>query len=274
MLRSVSTVVAVSFISLAVASCATTMTGRKQLNMISDDKMDAMGIAAFTDLVQKGSVEADPATNAYVRCVADAIIAVVPEQYAPKDAEWEVVVFEDPTPNAFALPGAKIGVHTGMLELAQTPDQLAAVIGHEVGHVLLEHGNERMSQALMADGALQLGSIAVGATGTGYGDIIVGGLGVGAQYGVILPFSRKHESEADEVGQRFMAEAGFDPRASIELWENMKAKADGQPAQWLSTHPAHDTRIANLQARLPEALELYQRSQPQGCKRGGHSPPS
>ena len=156
MFRSVSTVVAVSFISLAGAACATTMTGRKQLNMISDDKMDAMGIAAFTDLVQKGSVEADPATNAYVRCVADAIIAVVPEQYAPKGAEWEVVVFEDPTPNAFALPGAKIGVHTGMLELAQTPDQLAAVIGHEVGHVLLEHGNERMSQALMADGALQL----------------------------------------------------------------------------------------------------------------------
>lgn len=248
------------------------MTGRRQLNMISDDKMNAMGIAAFADLKEKGSVQAEPETNAYVRCVADTIVDVIPAQYAPEGTEWEVVVFEDPTPNAFALPGAKIGVHTGMLEIAQTPDQLAAVIGHEVGHVLLEHGNERVSQGLMADGAVQIGSIAVGAAGTGYGDLIVGGLGIGAQYGVILPFSRKHESEADEVGQRLMAQAGFDPRASIELWENMKSHSKGEPPQWLSTHPAHDSRISHLERHLSEARRLYDQAQPHDCKRQAPKP--
>jgi predicted Zn-dependent protease len=271
MTRSLFSALAVSLIAVAAASCATTMTGRRQLNMVSDEKMNAMGVAAFADLKQKGRVEADPGTNAYVRCVADAIVDVIPAQYAPAKTDWEVVVFEDPTPNAFALPGAKIGVHTGMLEIAQTPDQLAAVVGHEVGHVLLEHGNERVSQALMADGAVQIGSIAAGAAGAGYSDLIVGGLGIGAQYGVILPFSRKHESEADRVGQRFMAQAGFDPRASIELWQNMKAQSKGEPPQWLSTHPAHDSRISDLERQLPEALALYGQAKPHRCTKRARS---
>ena len=182
--------------SLCVAACSTTMTGRRQLTLIHDDKMDAMGIAAFTSLRQQRELNQDPAINEYVSCVVVAILEVIPPEYGPDDGRWEVLVFEDSTPNAFALPGGKIGVHTGMLDVATTAGQLAAVLAHEVGHVLLSHGNERMSQSILADTAMNTASIAAGAAAPEYQDLIVGGLGVGAQFGVLLPFSRKHESEA------------------------------------------------------------------------------
>ncbi|MDH3729419.1 MAG: M48 family metallopeptidase, partial [Myxococcales bacterium] len=219
---------------LLIAACSTTMTGRRQLTLINDAKMDALGVAAFTDIKQQGKVDRDRAANAYVHCVADPILAVIPKGgAAPKDGKWEVIVFDDPTPNAFALPGGKIGVHTGMLAVATTPGQLAAVIGHEIGHVLLRHGNERMSQTIVAQSTMEAGSIALGQAKPEYRDAVVGGLGVGAQYGVLLPFSRKHESEADVVGQRFMAEAGFDPAEAIKLWQKMAKLSQGQqPPEW------------------------------------------
>jgi len=184
------------------------MTGRRQLTLIHEDKMDAMGIAAFASLKRDGELTQDRAIKEYVRCVVVSILEVIPREYGPDDGRWEVLVFEDTTPNAFALPGGKIGVHTGMLDVATTPGQLAAVLGHEIGHVLLRHGNERMSQAILSDAAMQTASVAAGAAAPEYQELIVGGLGVGAQFGVLLPFSRKHESEADQVGQIFMAEAG------------------------------------------------------------------
>jgi len=249
---------------LSAIGCSTTMTGRKQLTLIADDKMDEMGVAAFTSLKQEGKLNRDPAVNDYVTCVVAAILQVIPKAHGPADGRWEVLVFEDPTPNAFALPGGKIGVHTGMLDVATTPGQLAAVLGHEVGHVLLQHGNERMSQSILADSALNAASIAAGATSPQYQDLIVGGLGVGAQFGVILPFSRKHESEADEVGQLFMAQAGFNPAEAITLWQNM-AKVGGEaPAQWQSTHPSDETRIGRLQANLPKAMEAYEKARAAG----------
>ncbi len=248
-----------AFALLLVAACSTTMTGRKQLTLIDDAKMDALGAAAFTDIKQQGKVDRDAAANAYVHCVADPILAVIPKGgAAPKDGKWELIVFDDATPNAFALPGGKIGVHTGMLKVATTPGQLAAVIGHEIGHVLLRHGNERMSQTIVAQSTMEAGSIALSQTKPAYRDAVVGGLGVGAQYGVLLPFSRKHESEADVVGQRFMAEAGFDPTEAIKLWQKMAKLSQGQqPPEWMSTHPANETRIQNLEANLPRARELY-----------------
>jgi len=249
------------------------MTGRKQLTLIADDKMDELGAAAFADLKKQAKLNQDPAVRKYVTCVATAIVNVVPKEHGPPDGRWEVLVFEDPTPNAFALPGGKIGVHTGMLDVATTPAQLAAVLGHEVAHVLLRHGNERMSQSILADTALNTASIAAGAAAPEYQRLIVGGLGVGAQYGVILPFSRKHESEADEVGQIFMAEAGFDPAEAIQLWQNMAKMGGKAPAQWLSTHPSDDTRIDRLRANLPKAKLAYDKARAAG-KNPNCVPPS
>jgi predicted Zn-dependent protease len=242
------------------------MTGRRQLTLIDDAKMDQLGASAFQDLKTEGKVERNTATNRYVRCVADAIIGVIPKGgAAPKDGRWEVLVFEDATPNAFALPGGKIGVHTGMLTVATTPGQLAAVIGHEVGHVLLRHGNERLSQSAVAQSVLEAGSVAFGQMTPQYRDAIVGGLGVGAQYGVLLPFSRKHESEADVVGQRFMAEAGFNPAEAITLWQKMAKLSQGQePPQWMSTHPANESRIESLKKNLSETRELYRKARAAG----------
>lgn len=252
--------------TLLMTACSTTMTGRRQLTLIDDAKMDELGIAAFQDLKTEQKVDKDTITNKYVRCVANAIIGVIPKGgAAPKDGKWEVLVFQDPTPNAFALPGGKIGVHTGMLKVATTAGQLAAVIGHEVGHVLLRHGNERLSQSMVAQSVLEAGSIAFDQMTPQYRDVIVGGLGVGAQYGVLLPFSRKHESEADVVGQRFMAEAGFNPAEAVTLWQKMAKLSEGQqPPQWMSTHPANEARIESLRQNLPEARELYRKARAAG----------
>ncbi|MEM7137677.1 MAG: M48 family metallopeptidase [Myxococcota bacterium] len=249
---------------VVVVGCSHTMTGRRQLTLIDDAKMDQLGVAAFADLKNEGKVSQDVVVNAYVECISTAIIEVIPANTGYADTNWEVLVFEDETPNAFALPGAKIGVHTGMLDVAVTPGQLAAVIGHEVGHVLLRHGNERMSQSILADTALQAGQVAAGVAGSQYQDVIMGGLGLGAQYGVLLPFSRKHESEADEVGQIFMAQAGFDPSEAIALWQAMGALGGERPQEWQSTHPSDETRVSKLRANLPEAMEAYDEAQAQG----------
>jgi len=251
-------------LSLCVTACSTTMTGRKQLTLIHEDKMDALGVAAFSSLKQQSELNQDPAIKEYVMCVAVAILEVIPAEYGPDDGRWEVLVFEDQSPNAFALPGGKIGVHTGMLEIATTPGQLAAVLGHEVGHVLLSHGNERMSQSILADTAMNTASIAAGAAAPQYQDLIAGGLGVGAQFGVLLPFSRKHESEADEVGQLFMAQAGFYPAEAITLWQGMAEMGGEGPAQWQSTHPSDETRIARLKANLPKAMGEYEQARAAG----------
>ena len=251
-------------LALAVSACSTTMTGRRQLTLINDDKMDAMGTATFSSLKAEGKLSQDPGVNEYVICVARAILEVIPAEYQPDDGRWEVLVFEDNTPNAFALPGGKIGVHSGMLEVAVTPGQLAAVLGHEVSHVLLRHGNERMSQSILADATVNAASVAAGGAAPAYQDMIVGGLGVGAQFGVLLPFSRKHESEADEVGQMFMAQAGFYPAEAITLWQNMAQQGGEAPKQWQSTHPSDTTRIQKLHANLPAAMQAYEMARAAG----------
>lgn len=250
------------------------MTGRKQLTLINEDKMDAMGVAAFASIKQQGKLSQDKQVNRYVVCVTKAILEVIPHEYGPANGRWEVLVFDDTTPNAFALPGGKIGVNSGMLEVATTPGQLAAVLGHEVAHVLLDHGNERMSQAMLADATVNAASAAAGAAVPEYQRMIVGGLGVGAQFGVLLPFSRKHENEADSVGQMFMARAGFYPAESIVLWQHMAQQAEGDaPKQWQSTHPADETRIQRLYDNLPKAMQAYEAAREAGKDPGCEPPP-
>jgi len=250
-------------ILVALAGCGTSPTGRNQLLVFPPDQLDAMGIQAFEEMRKQVPVESDPAINRYVRCVADAIL----EQVDDKDTKWEVVVFKDDTPNAFALPGGKMGVYTGMLKVAKNQDQLAAVLGHEVGHVLAQHGNERISQQQLTNVAL------AAAAGSGYVDTAtMQALGLGAQIGVLLPYSRTHESEADVIGLDLMSEAGFDPRESVQLWKNMAQAGDGAPPEFLSTHPANTTRIDNLLSHMANALSVYNDARAKGRKPDCGSP--
>lgn len=244
-------------IIFSLTACATSPMGRTQLVFMPDNEVDAMGLQAFSDLKQGKKISQDTKENQFVTCVTDAITREV-------GGNWEVVVFEDATLNAFALPGNKIGVHTGLVELVDNQDQLASVIGHEIGHVQARHSNERMSQKLGAQMGISL-IAAVAAPTTPMGQTAVSLLGVGAQYGVIMPFSRLHESEADMIGVELMAKAGFNPAESITLWQKMAQASQGaQPAEFLSTHPSHETRIDDLRAHLPKATALMQQARAAG----------
>lgn len=248
---------------MAVA-CSTNLTGRKQVTLLPESTLAEMGAATFQDLRKQGSVVKAEGPNRYVRCIVDPILAVIPRDEVDAPTEWEVVVFDDPTPNAFALPGGKIGVHTGMVELAENADQLAAVIGHEIGHVLLHHGNERASQSMLTQTALQAGAIALSGMDPIQQQAIVTSLGVGAQYGILLPYSRSHESEADEVGQQLMASAGFDPEAAVDLWRNMQKQGGQAPPEFMSTHPSNQTRIAKLEENLSSVSGAYSKARASG----------
>jgi predicted Zn-dependent protease len=231
---------------LILSACATSPLGRKRILLFGDSTMDSMGVQSFDEIKKKTPIEADPKINAYVKCIARPLIANSGSRIPVSG--WEVVVFRDPTPNAFALPGGKIGVHTGMLPVARTADQLAAVIGHEVGHVLAQHGNERVSHGELASLLMGVVDVSLREMDPDKKKLLLGGLGVGLQFGALLPFSRSQESESDLIGLRLMVRSGFDPKQSVELWKNMKASAGGAGPEWLSTHPSPDSRIRTLEA--------------------------
>ncbi len=249
MLKKILLVIAVS---LTLSSCATSPTGRRQFIYMPDNQVDQMGLQSFSDMKTKNPISGNTSYSQFATCVANAITRET-------GGQWEVVVFEDKTLNAFALPGNKIGVHTGLINLVDNQDQLAAVIGHEVGHVLARHSNERLSQESAVSTGLSMVQ-AVSQPQTALGQTALGLLGVGAQYGVILPYSRVHESEADTIGLDLMARAGFDPRQSINLWLKMDRASQGQPIEFMSTHPSHASRIDNLNQRMQNALHLQQQA--------------
>lgn len=248
-------------VSTIVAACATSPTGRRQLILLPDSQLEQMGVAAFAEMKKTQPVETDYSKQRYIECISNAITTELTGDYAKQT--WEVSVFKDDTPNAFALPGGKIGVHTGMLTMATTDDQLAAVIGHEVGHVLARHGNERVSANMAVGTGMQMAAVVAG--GSPKRQMALAALGLGVQVGVLLPYGRTHESEADRIGQELMARAGFDPRASVSLWQNMAKAANGksQP-EFLSTHPGHDTRIRDLNKRMASAMTIYNQARAAG----------
>lgn len=248
-------------LGIFIVACATSPTGRSQLLLMPANELSQMGVAAFTEKKNTAKVVTEAVTTQYVVCVANAITSVLP---AEQRNGWEVVVFEDDSANAFALPGGKIGVHTGLLKVATNQDQLAAVIGHEVGHVLAQHGNERMSiQFASQTGQQLLGSVLQGSE---EGAMVMAAIGMGTQYGVTLPFSRTHEAEADIMGLDLMAKAGFDPRGSVTLWRNMAKASERSQPEILSTHPAPQTRINGLDANMEGAYATYLAAQQQGRK--------
>ena len=236
-----------------LTACATSPTGRSQFIYMPDTQLNQMGLQAFSDLKSKKPQSKNRIYNQFVNCIAQAITREV-------GGNWEVVVFEDDSLNAFALPGKKIGVHTGLIKLVNNQSQLAAVMGHEVGHVLARHSNERMSQKTAISTGVALVS-AVSSPTSALGQLAISSLGIGAQYGIILPFSRTHESEADIIGLDLMAKAGFDPRQSINLWQKMAQASKGKkPAEFMSTHPSNRTRIQDLSKHMPKAMQIYQQA--------------
>jgi predicted Zn-dependent protease len=241
--------------------CSQSPTGRTEIILVSDQQMTEMGTEAFAQLRQETPESTDQATKAYVDCVANALVAVT-----ETEADWEIVLFDQPdTVNAFALPGGKIGVFTGLLEVASTPGELAAVIGHEISHVTARHSAERVSQDMLID--LSVSTVAAifgdGVTGSA----AIAALGVGSQVGVVLPFTRVQESEADELGQQLMAQAGFDPRDALTLWMKMaQLGGSGVPAI-LSDHPSDEERVADLMKTLPMAQAMYDASRATNCQR-------
>ncbi len=234
-------------LSVNLIACTKSSTGRSQITLFSNSELDKMGITSFDQMKEKEKVELDENINTYVQCVALAITKNVPS--STHKGNWEVVVFDSKQINAFALPGGKIGVYTGLLKVANNQDQLAAVIGHEIAHVMAEHSNERLSRSQITNIGLELSSLAM--AGSEYQSMTMAGLGLGVQYGVTMPYGRAQESESDIIGVRLMAEAGFDPKQSVELWKNMaKASGSAQPHELLSTHPSHSTRIEDLQQEI------------------------
>jgi len=224
--------------------------------LMSDAQLDQMGAQAFAQYQQElPTVGGAPLR--YVQCVTQAVVRVLPER--ERNQNWQVEVFASEQANAFALPGGYVGINTGLLRVAQNQDQLAAVIGHEIAHVLARHANERASTQTATEFGLSAISSAAGMQGPA-GDTMMAALGMGAQYGILLPFSRSHESEADILGLNLMADAGFDPRASIALWNNMSAAGGAQPPVWMSTHPSHGQRIDGLEAAMDEAMARYERA--------------
>ncbi|MBY5969748.1 M48 family metallopeptidase [Halomonas denitrificans] len=250
---------------VVLSGCDETPAGRSQLALVPGFVMSDMGRQAFDQLRHELPLDQDVSRKALVQCISAALIKSArleyPEVETPED--WQVVIFDSPSPNAFALPGGRIGVNTGLFEVAQSPDQLAAVIAHEIAHVLAQHGNERLTQQLGIKAVLLVvGLISEGDVGQ---EPLMEALGIGSQLGIALPFSRVHESEADLMGLAIMARAGFDPGASITLWRNMAALGGSQPPEILSTHPGHQSRISGLREHMAAAKRQYQEAVPSRC---------
>lgn len=267
MLLSLSRFIALSAVLVLLVSCAKSPLGRNQLKIYSSAQLAGMGEQTFDAMKAEQKVSTKVVTNQFVSCVADAITKHVPKSVFA--GQWELVVFDDPQVNAFALPGGKIGVYTGLLEVTENQHQLAAVIGHEVGHVIAEHGNERMSSSTLIGIGMEATNALLEAQQIGNNNLIMAAIGAGVQVGVQLPFSRTHESEADLIGLDLMAKAGFAPEQSVDLWQNMaKASGGNRQPELLSTHPLPATRIANLENNMAKAQQQFAMStdRPQ-CKK-------
>jgi predicted Zn-dependent protease len=245
-------------------------TDRSQLVVVPEAQASQMGEQAFQQILSdpKVKLSQSPQEQEAVERVAERIIQAAKESKFAESAKsfnWEVVVIkDDQTKNAFALPGGKIAVYTGIFPVAKNDAGLAAILGHEVVHALARHASERMSQEVLAQTGLTAAAVGLGASGAGpvAGQATMAALGLGARVGVLLPYSRTHESEADSIGLLLAAEAGYDPREAVRVWQRMQQGSEGTPPEFLSTHPSHETRIERLQKEMPDALEVFQNADP------------
>ena len=261
------TVIASAYLLFLLAGCTEVpITGRRQLNIVPQSLVTSMSLQEYQQFISQSKVSADPKVNGQVRRVGTRIVQAV-EEYEKEHSEknrfagyqWEFTVVEDKQINAFAMPGGKVVVYTGILPVAQNDAGLAAVLGHEIAHVFAEHGSERMSQALLVQmGGMGL-DVALQKQPEQTRSLFNAAYGLGSQVGILLPYSRVQESEADHLGLIFMAMAGYDPHEAVGFWHRMSAAGKGQakPPEFLSTHPADATRIRNLENLVPEAMKYY-----------------
>ncbi|HEV8440845.1 MAG TPA: M48 family metallopeptidase [Methylomirabilota bacterium] len=239
-----------------LAGCETVpVTGRSQLNLISPAQEAEMGLQAYQGILKKAKLSTDPAANALVKRVGTRIAGAT----GRGDLPWEFNVIDDAqTVNAFALPGGKVAVYTGILPITRDENGLAVVLGHEVSHVMARHSAERVSDQLL----VQLGAAAIGTAFGLSAEVTQAGANILAS-GLLLPWGRRQESEADHLGLVYMAKAGYDPRAARDLWIRMAEASKGRsrPPEFLSTHPSEETRVQQIEGWLPEALRYYRPAQ-------------
>lgn len=223
-------------------------TGRRQLAFVPDGALVQMADQAWADVAARIPPARDPAMQARLARVAAPIVAATGRD----DLTWEFVVLDSPDLNAFVLPNGKVAVFRGMMDFARADDELAAVVGHEVGHILARHPAERTSQQLAAQAGVGLAQVVLGGENGENAELVAGVFGLGATYGVLLPYSRIHELEADRLGVGLMRKAGADPKAAVRFWERMGAHRAGRgaPPEVLSTHPADERRLEALKAAV------------------------
>ena len=259
-------IVFILLIALIGYNCATVpLTGRKQLSLISNSELLPMSYDNYKTVLDSAKLSSNKDQTAMVKTVGMRIQKAVEEFMAQNNASgqlkgynWEFNLIDDNVVNAWCMPGGKVVFYTGIMPVCQDEKGVAVVMGHEVAHAIANHGAERMSQGLMQ----QMGGVALDvATANQPGEtraLFGAAYGVASNYGAMLPFSRLHESEADKIGLIFMAMAGYDPREAPKFWERMAAQSGGgAPAEFMSTHPAHETRIQDLNDQIPEAMKYY-----------------
>lgn len=247
-------------------ACSTVpVTGRQQLDLVPSEQIMSMSAEQYQQFLSEHEVITGTAESQRVKTVgkriseaAEAYLAEQNKSDLLKGYNWEFNLIKDDSANAWAMPGGRVAVYTGLLPIAQNESGLATIMGHEIAHAVAQHGNERMSQALLT----QLGgaalSIALSQNPSKTNELFMAAYGIGTQVGVLLPYSRLHESEADHLGLIFMAMAGYDPREAIDFWLRMEAESKGgSPPEFLSTHPTHETRIDQIKDLMPEAMEYY-----------------
>ena len=271
--RTLSRTAIVAWLLAALAACSTTTeqgtvgVQRSQLLLVSSAELDKAAAAQYQQVIQteapKGNVNKDPVQAERVRNIAKRLIPQT--AVFRKDAldwKWEVNVITSPEVNAWCMPGGKIAVYTGIIEKVHiTDDELAAVMGHEISHALREHGRERASQQMAAGVGASLAGVVADIFLPGSGQLATAGAGAGAQLGVLLPYSRAHETEADRMGVELAARAGYDPRAAVALWQKMaKLSSGGAPIKLLSTHPSHEDRIKDLTEFSQKVMPLYEQA--------------
>ncbi len=249
----------IAIAAVLLAACQTVpITGRSQLQILGERQELQMGLTAFRDTLKREKISSDPKLNDQVQRVGRRIA----EATGKRDYEWEFKVIDDAKAiNAFCLPGGKVAVYTGILTVTRDDAGLATVLGHEIAHAIARHGGERLSQQLVVEGIVAGTAIALSERDPRKRDLYAGLLGAGATVGVLLPYSRLQESEADRLGLIYMAKAGYDPRTAVGFWRRMSEAAKGaaKPPEFLSTHPTDETRIRQIEAWLPEALTYYRK---------------
>lgn len=248
--------ISIAAAALVISACSSTPTQSSQI------EMEAESARAFNKMRASMPLVTDRETIDFVACVAQAVVEQLEPPY--NDIEWELAIFEEEAVNAFAMPGGKIGVFSGILKVTENQHQLATVIGHEIAHVTAGHSVSRASRDDLTRVGINVASIILGGGHSGATYTAQQALAAGAAFGISLPYKRGQESEADVIGLEYMARAGFDPRESVPLWQRMDAGGGNRPAEFLSTHPASETRIENLINEWQKTLPFYNQAQAEG----------